>query len=93
MPERSSGGIGDQSGGGLGWTLIDALARQLDGTLLVQRGTGTRVELRFSDESPSDKFVRPPVAGREGALPGVSLPSHLANGGAASGSARREAMS
>ena len=78
MPERSSGGSGDHSGGGLGWTLIDALARQLDGTLLVQRGEGTRVELRFSDESASHKLVRPPV------------PVH---GGATHRNSRREAMS
>lgn len=81
MPERSSNGTsgahGDHPGGGLGWTLIDALARQLDGTLLVQSGAGTRVELRFSDESPSQKLVRPPVA----------------NSGATNGNAQRRAMS
>jgi PAS domain S-box-containing protein len=66
MPERSSAGHGSDgssagSSNGLGWTLIDALTRQLGGTLLVQHGAGTRVELRFSDEAPSHKLVRPPV--------------------------------
>jgi two-component system, sensor histidine kinase PdtaS len=45
MPERSA----EAPGGGLGWTLIDALSRQLDATLAVTRTAGTRVELRFSD--------------------------------------------
>jgi PAS domain S-box-containing protein len=80
MSKRSRAGDasrGDVSRGdsrtGLGWTLIEALARQLDGTLLVQHGAGTRVELRFSDESPGHKLVPPPVSGREVAPPGVSL--------------------
>jgi two-component sensor histidine kinase len=92
MHERSSDGSddgsGERSGTGLGWTLIDALARQLDGTLLVQHGRGTRVELRFSDESPGHKLVRPPVPAREVAPPGVSL-----SAGATNGNARCEAVS
>ena len=86
MPEHSSDRSADGCGTGLGWTLIRALARQLDGTLRVQRGAGTRVELRFSDESPTPKLVRPP--GREVALPGGSLASNARNG-----HARREVMS
>jgi PAS domain S-box-containing protein len=85
MPERSSNGAGSAHGdhsahrdhsGGLGWTLIDALARQLDGTLLVQTGAGTRVELRFSDESPGHKLVRPPVAATGAALSGANGNAH-----------------
>ncbi len=94
MPERSANGIGSVHGdhgahgdrsGGLGWTLIDALARQLDGTLLVQSGAGTRVELRFSDESPGHKLVRPPVAATGGAFSATSS--------GANGNAHRQAMS
>jgi PAS domain S-box-containing protein len=46
MPERTGANLG----GGLGWTLIDALVRQLRATLRVTRDAGTRVEIRFSDE-------------------------------------------
>lgn len=46
MPERTAG----NASGGLGWTLIDALVRQLRATLRITRSPGTRVEIRFSDE-------------------------------------------
>jgi PAS domain S-box-containing protein len=49
MPER----LPDPSSRGLGWTLIEALARQLDAKLTVTRNAGTRVELSFGDE-PDD---------------------------------------
>jgi two-component system, sensor histidine kinase PdtaS len=45
MSERSSNG----SPRGLGWTLIEALSKQLDAKLAVSCTAGTRVELRFSD--------------------------------------------
>jgi PAS domain S-box-containing protein len=45
MPERPSKGPVR----GLGWTLIEALSKQLDAQLTVSCTAGTRVELRFSD--------------------------------------------
>jgi PAS domain S-box-containing protein len=42
MPE-----CGRREGTGLGWTLVDAFARQLGGTLTLERGRGTRVALSF----------------------------------------------
>jgi two-component sensor histidine kinase len=54
MPERSRG----EPGSGLGWTLIETFARQLKASLVVERGAGTRVELRFVD--PADAAARAP---------------------------------
>jgi two-component system, sensor histidine kinase PdtaS len=42
MPERRAGG--------LGWTLIEALSKQLEAKLVVTRRAGTQVELRFRDD-------------------------------------------
>jgi PAS domain S-box-containing protein len=50
MPERARGAAGT----GLGWTLIETFARQLRASLAVQRGPGTRVELRFADPADAD---------------------------------------
>jgi two-component system, sensor histidine kinase PdtaS len=44
MPERRA----DRPSGGLGWTLIEALSKQLEAKLAVTRRSGTHVELRFS---------------------------------------------
>jgi len=49
MPERRA----DRPGGGLGWTLIEALSKQLEAKLAVTRRAGTLVELRFSDDALS----------------------------------------
>jgi PAS domain S-box-containing protein len=47
MPERRA----DGPGGGLGWTLIEALSKQLEAKLAVTRRAGTLVELRFSADA------------------------------------------
>jgi two-component sensor histidine kinase len=89
MPERAPGGAGN----GLGWTLIDALAKQLDGTLLVERGAGTRVELRFSDESPVHRPVHPPASAREATLAAASLNGVSLSAAATNANAGRGAVS
>jgi PAS domain S-box-containing protein len=56
MPERRA----DSPGGGLGWTLIEALSKQLEAKLAVTRRGGTLVELCFSDgaSSSASEFER-----------------------------------
>jgi PAS domain S-box-containing protein len=58
-------GMSEPAGGapraGLGWTLIETFARQLKASLRVERGAGTRVELRFVD-SREPAAPRPSLA-------------------------------
>jgi PAS domain S-box-containing protein len=54
MPER----LPDAPSRGLGWTLIEALAKQLDAALAVTRQSGTRVELRFGDDAEAGTAAR-----------------------------------
>jgi two-component sensor histidine kinase len=58
MPERHADGPRQ----GLGWTLIEALCKQLGAKLAVTRGSGTLVELRFSDgAAASSSELREPA--------------------------------
>lgn len=66
MQERHREGPGK----GLGLTLVETLAKQLRGTLEVTCGSGTRVELRFSDGTAS---ISTRGAGGQ-AVPGAAAP-------------------
>jgi PAS domain S-box-containing protein len=69
--------VGEGRGTGLGWTLVDAFARQLGARLELDTGSGTRISLAFESGGPRR---RDGVSGQQG------LPGRARSGGDEAGS-------